>query len=36
MDGEVSGFVSDGIFLLGLVEMMNLDIENDYIFIIIN
>lgn len=36
MDGEVSGFVSDGIFLLGLVEIMNLDIEEDYSLIIIN
>ena len=36
MDGEVSGFASDGTLLLGSAEMMNLDIENDYTFITIN
>lgn len=36
MDGEISGFASDGTLLLGSAEMMNLDIENDYTFITIN
>ena len=36
VDGEVSGFASDGTLLLGSAEIMNLDTEEDYSLITIN
>ena len=36
VDGEVSGFASDGTLLLGSAYIMNLDGENDYTLITIN
>ncbi len=36
LDGEISGFASDGTLLLGIAETMNFDMEKDYTFITIN